>query len=91
MSQKFEDVQKTLDDWKYEVSCCIDEIRARDEEISRLKTQATNIPLICKHFQCVFEIESATTKSNYKRIEEWKRECPKICPKWRENNAEFND
>lgn len=41
------------------------------------------IPNICKHFQCVFEIDKTTSKSNYKRIEEWKRECPRICPKWR--------
>lgn len=53
-----------------------------------LDTQLEQIPNVCKHFKCVFEIEEATSKANYKRMKEWKEECPKICPKWR---AKYND
>lgn len=83
---KINELQKRqLDDWKYEVSCCIDEIKARDKKISDIKKQAARIPDICKHPKCVFEIGEVTTKANYKRIQEMKEECPQICPKWRDN------
>lgn len=79
--------KRQLDDWKYEVFCCIDEIKARDKQISDIKKQAIRIPYICKHPKCSIEIGEVTTKANYKRIQKMKEECPKICPKWRG----FND